>query len=121
MQGIVLHADAKAAGGEYGEVEVTDDLELTAELGARDVRVRIEAAGVCGSDLSLAAGKYFIPTPLVMGHEGAGVVVEIGESVTACEVGDHVILSPLNVKGDLHSARGFPHSCLLYTSDAADE
>lgn len=112
MQGIVLHSDAKAAGGDYGEIEVTSDLELTAEVGPRDVKVRIEAAGVCGSDMSLAAGKYFIPTPLVMGHEGAGVVLEVGEAVTSCEVGDHVVLSTLNNCGHCPVCeRGNPTLC----------
>ena len=89
MKGIV-----STGGGEQGVIH-TDDLVLSGQLGPREVRVRIEAAGVCGSDLSVATGKIGWLTPSVMGHEGAGVVVEVGASVTACAVGDHVVLSTL--------------------------
>ncbi|MCL2471803.1 MAG: Zn-dependent alcohol dehydrogenase [Propionibacteriaceae bacterium] len=58
-----------------------------------EVRVRIAAAGVCHSDLHVRRGEWAAPTPLVMGHEGSGVVVELGEGVTSLKVGDHVVLS----------------------------
>lgn len=112
MKGIVLHASAKSSGTQWGEIEITDQLELTEPLGPKDVMVRIEAAGVCGSDVSLATGKFELPTPLVMGHEGAGVVTRIGEAVTACEVGDHVVLSTLNNCGHCPVCeRGQPTLC----------
>jgi S-(hydroxymethyl)glutathione dehydrogenase/alcohol dehydrogenase len=57
------------------------------------VRVRIAATGVCHSDLSIRDGVIPHPLPAVLGHEGAGVVVETGEGVTAVDVGDHVIVS----------------------------
>ena len=112
MKGIVLHADAKTSGQTWGEIEITDEVELAAQLGPRDVKVRLEAAGVCASDLSLATGKFTLETPLVMGHEGAGVVVETGSAVTACQVGDHVVLSTLNSCGHcLVCERGEPTLC----------
>ena len=61
---------------------------------AGEVRVRIAAAGVCHSDLHVKRGEWESPAPLVMGHEGAGIVVELGEGVTSLAVGDHVVLSP---------------------------
>ncbi|MGE0161270.1 MAG: alcohol dehydrogenase catalytic domain-containing protein, partial [Gemmatimonadales bacterium] len=55
-----------------------------------EVTVRLAACGVCHSDLSATNGTIAIPPPLVLGHEGAGVVVEVGEGVTDLAVGDHV-------------------------------
>jgi S-(hydroxymethyl)glutathione dehydrogenase/alcohol dehydrogenase len=58
-----------------------------------EVRVTIAAAGVCHSDLHVKRGEWDAPAPLVMGHEGSGVVVELGAGVTSLAVGDHVVLS----------------------------
>ena len=57
-----------------------------------EVRVRVEAAGVCHSDLHVRNLEWDIPLPLVMGHEGAGVVTEVGPDVATLSEGDHVIL-----------------------------
>jgi S-(hydroxymethyl)glutathione dehydrogenase/alcohol dehydrogenase len=65
------------------------------DIGPGDVRVRIAAAGVCHSDLSVVDGTIPFPTPVVMGHEGAGVVEEVGSAVRGVKVGDHVVLSTL--------------------------
>lgn len=72
-------------------IEVAD-VDLAAPK-AGEVRVRIAAAGVCHSDLHVKRGEWDAPAPLVMGHEGSGVVVELGEGVTSLAVGDHVVLS----------------------------
>jgi len=61
--------------------------------GPGEVLVRIAAAGVCHSDLHVRRGDWPVPAPLVMGHEGAGVVVEAGQGVTDLAEGDHVVLS----------------------------
>lgn len=68
------------------------DVELAAPK-AGEVRVKIAAAGVCHSDLHVKRGEWDAPAPMVMGHEGSGVVVELGEGVTSLAVGDHVVLS----------------------------
>jgi S-(hydroxymethyl)glutathione dehydrogenase/alcohol dehydrogenase len=68
------------------------DVDLAAPK-AGEVRVKIAAAGVCHSDLHVKRGEWDAPAPLVMGHEGSGVVVELGEGVTSLSVGDHVVLS----------------------------
>ncbi|MCU1569576.1 MAG: dehydrogenase [Naasia sp.] len=60
---------------------------------AGEVRVKIAAAGVCHSDLHVRRGEWAAASPLVMGHEGSGVVVELGDGVTSLAVGDHVVLS----------------------------
>jgi S-(hydroxymethyl)glutathione dehydrogenase/alcohol dehydrogenase len=68
------------------------DVEL-APPGPREVKVKIAAAGVCHSDLHVRRGEWELPMPLVMGHEGSGIVTELGDAVTTLEVGDHVVLS----------------------------
>lgn len=71
---------------EFAEVELAGPK-------AGEVRVKIAAAGVCHSDLHVMKGEWEVPAPLVMGHEGAGIVTELGEGVTSLAVGDHVVLS----------------------------
>ena len=66
------------------------DLDPT---GPGQVRVRLAATGVCHSDLSIARGALRHPLPAVPGHEGAGVVTEVGSDVTSVAPGDHVILN----------------------------
>ena len=68
------------------------DVQLAAP-GPGEVRVKIAAAGVCHSDLHVRRGEWDTPTPLVMGHEGSGIVTEIGPGVTSLSEGDHVVLS----------------------------
>ena len=70
------------------------DLEVR-DPGPGEVRVRIAAAGVCHSDLSVVNGTIPFDTPVVLGHEGAGIVEEVGEGVRKVKVGDHVVLSTL--------------------------
>jgi S-(hydroxymethyl)glutathione dehydrogenase / alcohol dehydrogenase len=60
--------------------------------GPGEVLVEIKAAGVCHSDLHPARGDWPAKTPLVLGHEGAGVVQEVGAGVTSVKPGDHVVL-----------------------------
>jgi len=74
-----------------GSVSV-EELELEAPR-AREVLVRLGASGVCHSDLHVVDGEWPRPSPVVMGHEGAGVVEAVGEGVRGVEVGDHVVLS----------------------------
>ncbi|MEV5878201.1 Zn-dependent alcohol dehydrogenase [Streptomyces sp. NPDC052101] len=61
--------------------------------GPGQVRVRLAAAGVCHSDLSLSDGTMRVPVPAVLGHEGAGTVVAVGEGVTHVAEGDPVVLN----------------------------
>ncbi len=67
-----------------------EEIEL-AEPGPREVVVRTKAAGVCHSDLHFYNGTYPGQTPVVLGHESAGVVEEVGRDVTYVKPGDHVI------------------------------
>jgi S-(hydroxymethyl)glutathione dehydrogenase/alcohol dehydrogenase len=87
------------------DVEVRDP-------GANEVRVRIAASGVCHSDLSVIEGTIPFPTPVVLGHEGAGVVEEVGAAVTSVKVGDHVVLSTLgNCGACQYCDEGRPTMC----------
>ncbi|MEU3946893.1 Zn-dependent alcohol dehydrogenase [Streptomyces sp. NPDC029526] len=76
---------------------VSAPLEITGidlpDPGPGQVRVRLAAAGVCHSDLSLTNGTMRLPVPAVLGHEGAGTVVAVGEDVTAVAPGDAVVLN----------------------------
>jgi alcohol dehydrogenase len=63
------------------------------EAGAGELLVRVEAAGVCHSDLSVVDGSRPRPTPMVLGHEAAGVVEAVGPGVRDVGVGDHVVLA----------------------------
>jgi S-(hydroxymethyl)glutathione dehydrogenase/alcohol dehydrogenase len=58
-----------------------------------DVLVRMVAAGVCGSDLHVVRGEWERPTPMVLGHEGAGIVEIVGDRVEHLVAGDAVMLS----------------------------
>ena len=60
--------------------------------GPGEVLVEIKAAGVCHSDLHPARGDWPAKPPLVLGHEGAGIVREVGQSVSGLRPGDHVVL-----------------------------
>jgi len=73
-------------------MDVRSDVKL-AEPSAGQVKVRIKAAGVCHSDLHIRNGDWDSETPMVLGHEGAGVVTEVGPGVEKVKVGDHVVLS----------------------------
>ncbi|MDF2506204.1 MAG: L-threonine 3-dehydrogenase [Microbacterium sp.] len=81
---------------ESGTDFVTDAPE-PGRPGVGQIKVRVAAASVCGSDVSVArytpAGQSFkLDLPVTMGHEGAGIVVDVGEGVTTFTIGDHVAL-----------------------------
>jgi Zn-dependent alcohol dehydrogenase len=69
-----------------------EEVELGAPR-AGELLVRIEAAGVCHSDISVVDGSRVRPLPMALGHEAAGVVEEIGAGVRDVKVGDHVVLT----------------------------
>jgi len=90
---------------------LVDDMEVISP-GPGQVLVRVEASGLCQSDLSVMRGTIPFPTPVVLGHEGAGVVEEIGPGVNDLEVGDHVVLSTLANCGRCAAcAAGTPTMC----------
>jgi S-(hydroxymethyl)glutathione dehydrogenase/alcohol dehydrogenase len=91
--------------------EVVDDLEIR-DPGPGEVRVAISAAGLCHSDLSVVDGTIPFPVPVVLGHEGAGVVEAVGAGVSHVRPGDHVALSTLANCGTCAECdRGRPTMC----------
>src|SRR5579859_8156845 len=71
---------------------VIEDLR-TADVGPHDIRLRIDASGVCHSDLSVKNGSVPMALPVILGHEGAGTVLEVGPAVSRVATGDRVICS----------------------------
>ncbi len=96
-----------------GELEVRDDVELRSpQPGPTQVMVRVERAGLCHSDVSVIDGTIPFPTPVVLGHEGAGVVEAVGSAVSKVAVGDHVVLTTLSSCGQCAACdRGQPTHC----------
>jgi NDMA-dependent alcohol dehydrogenase len=60
---------------------------------AGEARVRVKAAGVCHSDWHIMNGDWPLPLPMVLGHEAAGIVEDVGSGVTNVKPGDHIIFS----------------------------
>lgn len=58
-----------------------------------EILVRLVAAGICHTDIAMRDQTYPVPQPIVLGHEGAGVVERTGRSVTKVAAGDHVLMS----------------------------
>jgi S-(hydroxymethyl)glutathione dehydrogenase/alcohol dehydrogenase len=78
-----------------------------------EVMVKLAACGVCHSDLSAVNGTIPLPPPLVLGHEGAGEVIEVGEGVTGVAVGDHVVSNFIYMCGKCRfCAGGRPVLCI---------
>lgn len=91
--------------------QVVDDLEIR-DPGPGEVQVAISAAGLCHSDLSVVDGTIPFPVPVVLGHEGAGVVEAVGAGVGHVRPGDHVALSTLaNCGACAECDRGRPTMC----------
>ena len=88
--------------------------EITVDSPKRgEVMVKMAACGVCHSDLSATNGTIALPPPLVLGHEAAGLVVEVGEGVTGVSAGDHVVSSFIYMCGKCRfCSAGRPVLCL---------
>jgi NADPH2:quinone reductase len=79
-----------------------------------DVLVRMKASGLCHSDLHVIVGEWAVPTPMILGHEGAGVVEAIGEGVTNVAVGDRVTYTGfVNTLGAYSTERLIPAAPLI--------
>ncbi len=74
------------------------DIDLPMETGPGMVKIKLHTVGVCGSDVHYYThgriGPFIVDAPMVLGHEAAGTVVEVGEGVTSLEVGDRVCMEP---------------------------
>ena len=86
-----------------------------------EVLVRVAASGVCHSDVGTARGDIPNPLPVVLGHEGAGVVEQVGAGVTTVRPGDHVMLSWAPECGRCALCRsGRPNLCGTYAPRVLD-
>src|SRR5260221_12782592 len=96
------------------------DLTSTA-LGPREVLVQTKASGLCHSDLSMIQAEVSVlPLPVVMGHEGAGVVLEVGAEVETLRVGDRVIASWVPACGVCYwCVRGQANICVNFGTSSA--
>ena len=97
---------------EYGTpIEVVD--VTPGSVGPNDVRIKVKASGLCHSDVACQTGELPFPLPMILGHEGSGIVVEAGDAVTTCAVGDHVVLSALIHCGVCDNClKGRPNLCM---------
>lgn len=105
------------ATAEAGSLQVTDMPKPTP--GPGQVLVRIKAASLCYSDVSILNNTYVgrkpVPIPMILGHEGAGIIAEPGSGVKGVSVGDHVALEPLSGCGHCRQCQnGFPNMCLQW-------
>ncbi|GAB93709.1 Zn-dependent alcohol dehydrogenase [Gordonia rhizosphera] len=94
-----------------GQFEVRSDAECQSP-GPGQVAVRIRAAGVCQTDISLAHGAFGQSMPVILGHEGAGEIVEVGVGVTGLAAGDRVLITWVPPCGYCyHCVRHEPYIC----------
>lgn len=74
------------------------DIDLPLKVGPSDVKIEIHTVGVCGSDVHYYThgriGSFIVNAPMVLGHEAAGTVVEVGSAVTTLKPGDRVCMEP---------------------------
>jgi threonine dehydrogenase-like Zn-dependent dehydrogenase len=109
----IVKVSAEAGAAEVRELPVPAP-------GAGEVLVKMGASGICYSDVMIYKGLYKgrspLPLPLVMGHEGAGIVVESGPGVTNLKVGDKVSLNPIWGCGQCGNCLdGAPNMCTSWT------
>jgi len=74
------------------------DIDLPLEMGPRDVKIAVDTVGICGSDVHYYThgriGSFVVKEPMVLGHEAAGVVVDVGSEVRSLRKGDRVCMEP---------------------------
>jgi aryl-alcohol dehydrogenase len=92
------------------------DIELDEPRG-HEVVVRMAAAALCHTDLSVQAGALPFPLPGVLGHEGAGVVEQVGDAVTRVRPGDHVVLTFTSCGRCRNCRAGHPVYCATWIPD----
>ena len=97
---------------ESGSPLVIEEVEIDAP-GPGEVLVRVQASGLCHSDLHVLQGKLSNPVPVILGHEAAGVVEAVGEGVDYVSPGDRVVTFPLPFCGECNECMlGRPNLCI---------
>src|ERR1700722_17756458 len=93
-----------------GVIEITELEDPVA--GPDDAVIRVARSGVCGTDRAIYRGHYPVATPIVLGHEYSGTVVEVGANVRDLREGDRVVVDPNVVDDDcFFCRRGHGHLC----------
>lgn len=90
---------------------VLDTIDLNADLRPDEVLVKVVATGLCHTDLAVRDAQIPFGFPAVLGHEGAGIVVKTGSSVTKVKEGNHVILAPASCGKCDSCQSGHPSYC----------
>lgn len=94
------------------KLEVVEDMQAVG-FGPGKVKIRVKATGLCHSDLSAMSGVLPQPAPFIPGHEGSGVITDVGDGVTSHKIGDRVLVCWLPPCGHCPSCkRGQGHLCL---------
>jgi D-xylulose reductase len=74
------------------------EIEFPLNVGPSDVKIKIDTVGICGSDVHYYThgriGAFAVTSPMILGHEAAGTVVEVGMDVSALKIGDRVCMEP---------------------------
>lgn len=86
---------------DYGQQVTVEEIDLQHPKRG-EVLIKMKAAGICHSDLHVINADLPLPVPMVLGHEGAGIVEEVGEGVTRVKKGDHVVLNWVPECGDCY-------------------
>ena len=96
---------------EFGQPLVVEEIEIDPPK-AGEVKVRMAATAICHSDIHLIRGEWGGAVPVIAGHEGAGVVVQVGPGVSLVHEGDHVVISLLRACGRCRfCTTGASHLC----------
>jgi len=95
---------------EFGQPMSIEDVDI-APPQAGEVMVRVKACAICHSDVHCVRGDWAFETPLVAGHEAAGVIVETGEGVRGLQPGDHVVVSLMRSCGHCFQCRRGKSNC----------
>lgn len=96
--------------------DIRDDVEL-AELQPDDLQIHMVATGICHSDEALRKGDAEIGYPIILGHEGSGIVEKVGSEVKNFKPGDHVVLSFYGCGNCINCLKGKPTKCLNYAAN----
>lgn len=96
------------------QFEIEDDIDLH-EVGPTDLQIHMVATGICHSDEALRKGDSSVGYPVILGHEGAGIVEKVGNQVKNFKVGDHVILSFYADGICDNCLKGIPTQCRHYS------
>ena len=96
--------------------DIRDDVEL-ADMQPDDLQIHMVASGICHSDEALRKGDAEIGYPIILGHEGSGIVEKVGPEVKNFKPGDHVILSFYGCGNCINCLKGKPTKCLNYAAN----